>query len=73
LAQLLCQRPWLGFQLTMLAQRLGFLLVVLLVWLGHRRALRAGGYGWRHYWRAAWAKMNAAWRLMDPRRYTWDH
>ncbi|HEY7155060.1 MAG TPA: ferritin-like domain-containing protein [Gemmataceae bacterium] len=72
LAQLLCHRPWLGFQLTMLAQRLGFLLVVLLVWLGHRRALRAGGYGWRHYWRAAWAKMNAAWRLMDPRRYTWD-
>jgi hypothetical protein len=46
--------------------------VVLLVWLGHRRALRAGGYGWRRYWRAAWSKMNAARRMMDPRRYAWD-
>ncbi len=47
LAQLLRDRPRLGFWLTMLVQRLGFLVVVLLVWLGHRRALRVGGYGWR--------------------------
>ncbi|HEY7424671.1 MAG TPA: ferritin-like domain-containing protein [Gemmataceae bacterium] len=73
LAQILRGRPRLGFRLTMLAQRLGFLVVLLLVWLGHRRALRAGGYGWRRYWRAAWDRMSAAWRLMDPRRYTWDH
>jgi hypothetical protein len=72
LAEILRHRPRLGFWLTMLAQRLGFLVVVLLVWLGHRRALRAGGYGWRRYWRAAWDRMDAAWRRMDPRRYSWD-
>jgi hypothetical protein len=72
LAQILRDRPRLGLRLTMLAHRLGFLVVLLLVWLGHRRALRAGGYSWRRYWRAAWDRMNAAWRLMDPRRYTWD-
>jgi hypothetical protein len=52
--------------LTLLLQRVFFLLVVLLVWAGHRRALRAGGYGWRRYWRASWDRMNAAWRLMRP-------
>jgi hypothetical protein len=61
----------LALRLTLLAQRVGFAAVVALVWVGHRRALRAGGYGWRGYWRAAWAKMNAAWRLMGPRRYDW--
>jgi hypothetical protein len=35
----------------------------------HRKALRAGGYSWRDYWRAAWRKMNVSWRLMDPARY----
>jgi hypothetical protein len=69
LAILLCRRSRFGFRLTLLGQRLLFLAVVVLVWAGHRRALRAGGYGWRRYWRAAWAKMNASWRLMDPRRY----
>lgn len=70
LAEILRHRPSLGFWLTMLAQRVGFFVVVLLVWLGHRRALRAGGYGWRRYWRAAGDRMNAAWRRMDPRGYT---
>jgi hypothetical protein len=58
--------------LTMLSHRLGFFAVMLLVWLGHRKALRAGGYGWRRYWRAAWDRMNACWRMMDPRRYSWE-
>jgi hypothetical protein len=71
LARLFRHRPRWLFGLTMLAHRLGFLVVVLLVWFGHRRALRAGGYGWRRYWRAAWDRMNAAWRWMDPRRYIW--
>jgi hypothetical protein len=71
LAMLVRDRPALLFLLTMLLHRSGFALVVVLVWLGHRRALRAGGYTWRHYWRAAWSRMNAAWRLMDPRRYCW--
>ena len=54
--------------LPMLGQRLGFLIVVMLVWAGHRQALRAGGYGWRRYWRAAWDRMNGCWRQMTPRR-----
>jgi hypothetical protein len=71
LAILLRRRSRLGLRLTLVAQRGMFLVVMLLVWLGHRRALRAGGYGWRHYWRTAWAKMDAAWRRMDPRQYAW--
>jgi hypothetical protein len=61
-----------GHLLTMLGHRLFFLVVVLLVWVGHRSALRAGGYGWRRYWRAAWGKMNLAWRWMRPERYAWE-
>lgn len=72
LATIYRDRSHFALWLTMLAQRLGFLMVLLLVWLGHRRALRAGDYGWRRYWRAAWDRMNAAWRLMDPQRYSWE-
>ena len=64
LALLLRRRGRLGRRLAWLAHRLFFTVVVLLVWAGHRRALRAGGYGWRRYWRAAWDRMGAAWRLM---------
>jgi hypothetical protein len=71
LAALLRHRSRPGYRLTLLAQRLAYLVVVVLVWLGHRRALRAGGYRWRRYWRAAWVRMNTAWRLMDPGRYAW--
>ena len=60
-----------AFRLTLAIQRCGFLAVVVLVWLGHRRALRAGGYAWHHYWRAAWDRMRVTWRAMDPRRYSW--
>jgi hypothetical protein len=72
LALLLRRRPRIGYQLTMAVQRLMFLTMVLLVWLGHRRALRAGGYRWRKYWRTAWERMNSVWRRMDPRRYRWE-
>jgi hypothetical protein len=72
LATILRTRSRLGYRLTMLAHRVLFLVIVVLVWTGHRRALRAGGYDWRHYWRAAWTKMDAAWRRMDPRRYVWE-
>lgn len=57
--------------LTLLAHRPLFTLVAAFVWVGHRRALRAGGYGLRRYWRAAWDRMNASWRKMDPLRYHW--
>jgi hypothetical protein len=41
----------------------------LVVWWKHGRALRAGGFGLRRFWRGAWQEMNAALRLMDPRSY----
>ena len=72
LAMLFQQRGSFTLALTMLSHRLCFLAVLSLVWLGHRRVLRAGCYSWRHYWRASWDRMNACWRLMDPRRYTWS-
>jgi len=71
LALLFRHRSQAAFRLTILGQRLSFFGVMSLVWAGHHRALRAGGYTWRRYWRSAWDRMNAAWRLMDPRRYTW--
>lgn len=71
LAILYRRRSRFAFRLTMRVQRLGFLAVVALVWMGHRRALAAGGYGWQRYWRSAWTKMKTAWRLMDPQRYAW--
>jgi hypothetical protein len=29
---------------------------VILVWIGHHRALRAGGHSFKSYWRDAWVK-----------------
>jgi hypothetical protein len=72
LAALFRRRGKVGFRLTMLAHRACFVVIVLLVWAGHRRALRAGGYGWRRYWRSAWDRMRAGWRVMDPKGYAWD-
>jgi hypothetical protein len=71
LAILFRHRSRTALALTMLGHRLAFLGIVLLVWLGHRRALRTGGYSWRHYWRAAWDRMHACWRRMEPRSYHW--
>jgi hypothetical protein len=45
--------------------------ITLAVWWGHRRALRAGGWSVRRYWRAAWGKMRTAWNLMRPETYRW--
>ncbi|MFD3594235.1 ferritin-like domain-containing protein [Nocardia sp. NPDC058640] len=71
LAVLLRNRSRTRFHLTMLAHRALFLVVMLLVWAGHHRALRAGGFTWPHYRRAAYAKMRRAWQRMDPQRYVW--
>jgi hypothetical protein len=64
LAVLFRARRPIALEITLLAHRCFFLGVMLLVWLGHRRAFRAGGYHWGNYWRASWTKMNASWRLM---------
>lgn len=71
LAAIYRRRSCPAIALTRLIHRAGFLIVLLLVWVGHRRALRAGGYQWRRYWRAAWDRMLASWRAMEPGRYDW--
>jgi hypothetical protein len=64
-------RPrWLR-AITMLLHRIFFVGVTLAIWAGHKRALRAGGYGFARFWKNAWSKMNHAWRMMDPKAYRW--
>ena len=57
--------------ITMAAHRLFFAVITMMIWIGHRSALRAGGYSFGRFWKTAWKKMNHAWSLMDPRHYTW--
>lgn len=72
LAILQRDRPaWLR-ALSMLLQRVFFTGVTLAIWAGHRRALRAGGYGFGRFWKSAWSKMGHAWKMMDPRGYQWE-
>jgi hypothetical protein len=71
LATIYRRRSRFLLRLTMIVQRLLFAGVATLVWFGHRRGLRAGGYGWRRYWKAAGERMRFSWRLMDPGRYRW--
>jgi len=44
---------------------------VLIVWRNHRRALRAGGFGFRRYWRECWSKFDVAMAIASPRNYRW--
>ena len=65
-------RPrWLR-ALTMAAHRVLFAGITLAIWAGHNKALRAGGYGFRHFWRSAWDRMGQAWRTMSPAGYHWE-
>jgi hypothetical protein len=57
--------------LTKLAHRVLFAGITIAVWTAHRRAYRAGGYGFSRFWRAAWTKMRFAWRIMAPECYQW--
>lgn len=49
--------------------RVLFVGTCIVVWLQHRRALRAGGYGGRRFLREVMREFRAAVRLMDPRSY----
>jgi hypothetical protein len=64
-------RPRVLRAATMAVHRVLFAGVTLAIWAGHRRALKAGGYSFWRFWRAAWKKMGQAWCAMDPRRYHW--
>jgi hypothetical protein len=55
--------------LTMAIHRAMFAAITIAVWLGHRRALRAGGYDFSQFWRNAWARMRYAWQIMECERY----
>ena len=57
--------------LTAGAHRVLFVGITAAVWVGHRRALRAGGFTFRRFWQSAWAQMGGAWRTMDPTAYRW--
>ena len=57
--------------LTATAHRVLFVGITAAVWVGHRRALRAGGFTFRRFWRSAWAQMGHAWRAMNPTAYHW--
>jgi hypothetical protein len=65
-------RRWRAFRwLTAGAQRVLFVGITLAIWADHRRALRAGGFTFRRFWRSARAQMGRAWRLMKPEGYRW--
>ncbi len=64
-------RPLLLRILTLLIHRILYFSITLAVWVGHRKALQAGGYNFKSYWQEAWIKMNFAWRRMNPERYEW--
>jgi hypothetical protein len=57
--------------LTAVAHRVLFVGITMAIWVGHRRALRAGGFTFRRFWRNAWAQMGKAWRVMNPKVYQW--
>jgi hypothetical protein len=65
LAVIFRTRPQWALHLTLLGHRAAFLGVMSLVWIGHRRALRAGGYHWRRYWRSGWDRMARCWRIIE--------
>lgn len=54
------------------AHRLFLAGTCLVVWHKHRRAMRAGGYGFRRFWRETWSYMRDALRRMDPGQYTFE-
>ncbi len=62
-------RPRPLLRLTMMLHTIMFAGITLAIWLGHRRALRAGGYPFVRFWRSAWRRMGYAWRTMSPDRY----
>ena len=45
-------------------QRILFASTTVAVWIGHHRALRAGGYSFIRFWKSAWLRMEFHWRQM---------
>lgn len=72
LAILLKRRPRWLLRAILRLHRVLFAGIALAVWAGHRRALTAGRFDFRTYWRSAWMRMSYAWRRMEPTRYQWQ-
>jgi len=72
LAHLHKDRSYLLRTLTYMLHYVLFLGIVIAVWIGHHKTLKAGGYDFGRYWRTAWTKMRFSWRQMDPRQYEWE-
>jgi hypothetical protein len=53
-------------------QRFLFFGTCAVVWIGHRRAFRAGGYGLARFWSGLWAEFEMAASRMNPRAYRWN-
>jgi hypothetical protein len=60
-----------GLRLGELARRVLMAGTLPVVWLGHRRALRRGGFGPVAFCRACWACYRVSERLADPAGYDW--
>jgi hypothetical protein len=71
LAILQRHRPRMLRAVTASIHRVLFAGITFAVWVGHRSALRAGGYTLRRFWRIAWGNMRRTWRKTDPRCYSW--
>lgn len=55
--------------LCVAAHRVLMLGTLPVVWMKHRRALVAGGFGWRRFWRCTWDHAERASRIADPDSY----
>lgn len=64
LAQMQARRSRIGRRVMLGLQRILFTATAIAVWIGHHRALRAGGYLFRSYWRTAWNRMEYHWSKM---------
>ena len=65
------RRPrWLR-AITIGCHRFMFAGITIAVWFGHKKALRAGGYGFGRFWKTVWGKMQSAWQRMNPEAYRW--
>lgn len=65
------KRGRVGRWLTAGAHRVLLVGITVAIWFDHKRALRAGGFNFRRFWRTSWAMMRQAWRAMKPDAYRW--
>jgi hypothetical protein len=65
-------RNWMTLAAVSLGHRILFGGACLVVWHKHGTAMRAGGVGFRCYWRECWREMRDALGRMNPRRCVFE-